>query len=117
MRKIQSELQNLINEYLKKEISNEHVLANRLNVSIPTLQRWREGKNLPATAIAQTLVSYLKSTLDRHRTREIRERLKEYHAHKNDPHVYFTEEIEQVRNMKSHAVEDIEFLLSQLEEN
>lgn len=82
MNEIQSELQKLIVECLKKKISNEHVLANRLKVSIPTLQRWQKGENLPASAIAQSLASYLKSALDRHRIREIRKRLKEYHVHK-----------------------------------
>lgn len=114
MSEIQSELQNLINEYLKKEISNEHILADKLRVSILTLQRWQKGKNLPASTMAKSIVSYLKGVLNRQRVKEIRKRLEEYHAHKNDPYTYFTEEIEAVSNMKSHAVEDIEFLLEHL---
>jgi|GEM_PF-2291301 len=45
---------------------------------------------------------------------EIRKRVKEYHKHKNDPYAYFREEITAVRELYSHAVEDIEFLLAQL---
>lgn len=46
----------------------------------------------------------------------IRERLKEYHAHRNDPYAYFPEEIPAVGELKSHAVEDIAFLLEKIEQ-
>ena len=41
-------------------------------------------------------------------------RVEEYHKHKNDPYAYYPEEIYAVRELQSHAVEDIEFLLDQL---
>ena len=49
------------------------------------------------------------------KVKEIRERLNEYHEHKNDPYAYDIEEIEAVRELKSHATEDIKFLLAQLD--
>lgn len=48
------------------------------------------------------------------RIEEIRKRLEEYHKHKNDPYAFYHEEIKAVRELKSHAPEDIEFLLNEL---
>lgn len=45
---------------------------------------------------------------------EIQKRVEEYHKHKNDPYAYYPEEIDAVRELKAHALEDIEFLLAQL---
>lgn len=44
----------------------------------------------------------------------IRKRVDEYHKHKNDPYAYYLREIDAVRGLESHALEDIEFLLAQL---
>lgn len=48
------------------------------------------------------------------RITEIQKRIRDYHEHKNDPYVYYQEEIDAVRELKIHALEDIEFLLTQL---
>jgi len=48
------------------------------------------------------------------RIEEIRKRLEEYKTHKNDPYAYYPEEIKAVRELKSHAPEDIEFLLNEV---
>lgn len=50
------------------------------------------------------------------RINEIHKRIKEYHKHKNDPYAYYPEEIDAVRNVKAHAVKDIEFLLALLDQ-
>jgi hypothetical protein len=44
----------------------------------------------------------------------IRKRVDEYHKHKNDPYTYYPEEIKAVREVRFHAIKDIEFLLAQL---
>jgi len=49
------------------------------------------------------------------RIQQIRERLQAYHAHENDSYVYSPSEIEEVRELHAHAVEDIEFLLKELD--
>lgn len=46
------------------------------------------------------------------RISEIRNRVREYNKHKNDPYVYGQEEIDSVRELKSNAVADLEFLLA-----
>ena len=48
------------------------------------------------------------------RIAKIRKRVEEYYKHRNDHYVYYPEEIDAVRELKSHALKDIEFLLSQL---
>ena len=45
---------------------------------------------------------------------EIQKRIQEYHEHKNDSYAYYVEEIDAVREIRIHAVEDIEFLLAQI---
>ena len=48
------------------------------------------------------------------RIAEIGKGVEEYHKHRNDQYAYYPEEIDAVRELKSHALEDIEFLLSKL---
>lgn len=50
------------------------------------------------------------------RIREIHKRIKEYHKHENDPYVFFPEEINAIREVKDHAIKDIEFLLALLDQ-
>ena len=50
------------------------------------------------------------------RLEEIRKRLREYKAHSNDAYAYFPEEIEAVRELRSNASSDIEFLLEKIDE-
>ena len=50
------------------------------------------------------------------RIAEIHKRVQEYHEHKNDPYAYYPEEIDAVRELKSHALKDIEFLLALLDQ-
>ncbi len=45
---------------------------------------------------------------------EIRKRLEEYKEHCNDPYAYDRGEIKAVRELRSHAPEDIEFLLNEI---
>lgn len=54
------------------------------------------------------------STSAQARITEIQKRVKEYHKHKNDPYIYYPGEIDAIRELESHALEDIEFLLAQL---
>jgi len=46
------------------------------------------------------------------RIEEIRKSIKEYHQHKNDRYAYDPDEIDAVREVRAHAVENIEFLLA-----
>ena len=48
------------------------------------------------------------------RIEEIRKRLEEYKKHEGDPYAYYPEEIRAVRELKTHAPEDIEFLLNEV---
>lgn len=48
------------------------------------------------------------------RISEIHKRIKEYHKHKNDPYAFYPGEIDAVREVGTHAVKDIEFLLALL---
>jgi hypothetical protein len=48
------------------------------------------------------------------RIAEIHKRVEEYHKHENDSYSYYPEEISAVQELKSHALEDIEFILAQL---
>ena len=50
----------------------------------------------------------------RRRIKEIRQRVTEYHGHKNDPYAYFPEEIPEVGNLINNALTDIEFLLKEV---
>lgn len=50
------------------------------------------------------------------RVAEIHKRVQEYHKHKNDPYAYRPEEIDAVRELKSHALKDLEFLLALLDQ-
>jgi len=63
MKTIQSELQNLLNDYLSKNPDNKQKLFNELLISLPTLKRWSEGKNLPHDAMAKPIIEYLKKLL------------------------------------------------------
>lgn len=46
------------------------------------------------------------------RIEEIRQRLAEYHQHKNDPYCFDLEEIDVVRNLTTNAPDDLAFLLA-----
>ena len=50
------------------------------------------------------------------RIAEIHKRVREYHKHENDPYAYHPEEIDAVRELKSHALKDLEFLLALLDQ-
>ena len=41
-------------------------------------------------------------------------RLEEYHKHLNDPYTFYPDEVDAVRELKTHAAEDIEFLLGEI---
>ncbi len=46
---------------------------------------------------------------------EIRKRAEEFRLHENDAYAYVEEEIDAVRDLKTNAIGDIEFLLAQLD--
>lgn len=50
------------------------------------------------------------------RINEIRTRIEEYHKHEYDSYAYNPEEIDAIREVKAHAVKDIEFLLALLDQ-
>lgn len=55
-------------------------------------------------------------TNNQNRLAEIKNRLKEYKQHKNDPYSYYPREIEAVCELEDNAANDIEFLLNLLNE-
>ena len=61
---IQIELQELLNTFLSRYPDNTRELADEFSVSLPTLERWREGKNLPHQAMAEPIVERLKNRLE-----------------------------------------------------
>jgi hypothetical protein len=60
MEDIQQEVQRRVNDYLTAHPGKEVNLADTLNVSVPTVRRWKEGKNLPHARMANSVVNYLK---------------------------------------------------------
>ena len=59
----------------------------------------------------------MKKTKLQARIDEIHNRVQEYHKHENDPcadYPDYPEEVDAVRELKSHALKDIEFLLALL---
>src|SRR3989344_7293608 len=53
-------LKNLLNDYLSKNPGKERELADKFLVSLSTLKRWMEGKNLPHELMAKQIIEYLK---------------------------------------------------------
>ncbi len=60
---IQAELQNLLELFLASEPHNWEALADEFRVSLLTLKRWSEGKNLPHPIMARPVVARLKELL------------------------------------------------------
>ncbi len=58
MEKIHIELQELVVTFLAVHpgFEGKKQLADKLYVSMPTVERWARGKNLPSTKLATTLV-------------------------------------------------------------
>jgi len=54
-----SELQRLVNKYITDNPGKEGALADVLKVSRPTVDRWREGKNLPQPLTTRAIVTIL----------------------------------------------------------
>lgn len=55
---IQLELQQRLQDYLVRNPGEESNLSETLAVSIPTIKRWKEGKNLPHPVIAEKIVTF-----------------------------------------------------------
>ena len=60
---IKTELQNLLELVLGNDPSAGYELAQEFRVSLPTLTRWAEGKNLPPPVMARVVVDRLKDIL------------------------------------------------------
>jgi len=55
------EFQKLISDFLAKNYSfNKRLLANKFGVSLPTIQRWAEGKTSPHPIMREHVIKYLK---------------------------------------------------------
>ena len=63
MQDTDTELQKLLNDYMRNHPNSESQLAGEILVSVPTIQRWSRGKNLPRSAVAKSVIAYLKSQL------------------------------------------------------
>jgi len=63
MKTTQSQLQSLLATFLSKNPGGEQKLADELQVSCPTLKRWKEGNNLPCSSISEMIVKHLKKKL------------------------------------------------------
>ena len=61
---MQAELQKLINEFLSSNPGGEYFLADELKVSLPTIERWRKGKNLPYESVVKPIIEHLKNLLE-----------------------------------------------------
>ena len=57
------ELQGLLSSFLQStpDENKMHELADELAVSLPTMQRWAEGKNLPHRAMCPSIIEHLKN--------------------------------------------------------
>ena len=53
-------LQEAVANFLQKHPGAERFLADNLKVSIPTLKRWKVGKNLPQPFITKAVLKHLK---------------------------------------------------------
>jgi transcriptional regulator with XRE-family HTH domain len=62
METIHTELQKAVNTFLSDHpgIGGKQQLADKLYVSIPTVERWSKGRNLPSAKLAATLIEALK---------------------------------------------------------
>ncbi len=58
-----TELRNLLELFLANNPHNWETLADEFRVSLLTLTRWSEGKNLPHPVIARPIVARLKELL------------------------------------------------------
>lgn len=57
------ELRELINKHLKAHPGNEKQLAEMLQVSVQTIKRWTEGRNLPHLVMARAIIIFLNEKL------------------------------------------------------
>ena len=57
------ELQGLLKKYLETHPNTEQELAEMIQVSIPTIKRWVEGRNLPHLVMARAIIIFLNEKL------------------------------------------------------
>ncbi len=58
------ELQEILKNRLKTHPGTERELAEMLQVSIPTIKRWVDGKTFPHLVMARAIVIFLKEKLE-----------------------------------------------------
>ena len=56
------EFQNLLKVYLANNLDGARELADRFEVAISTVSRWRDGTARPHLRITQQIITYLQST-------------------------------------------------------
>ena len=61
MEAIHEELQDLLCSFLQNTPNEVCELADELSVSLPTVQRWAEGKNLPHRAMCPPIIEHLEN--------------------------------------------------------
>lgn len=59
----QKELRNMVRELTQDNPDKICELADELGMSLPTIKRWAEGKNMAHPIIAEVIVKYLKNKL------------------------------------------------------
>lgn len=59
----QTELQQLLNEYLSNHPGGEEQLARACDVSRPTIIRWAKGETSPSRVVLRMVISILKGLL------------------------------------------------------
>ena len=60
---VDNELVMLLNQFLDRFPGYTGELADNLKVSKPTIRQWLEGRNLPHTKVAESVVKHLKKLL------------------------------------------------------